>query len=103
MVIQAQFHPWLLQINYKRSFDGKRRWKNFETVRNQKKMLENFIHKMGKKAFTLCTCERSQGQKNNPLKENTTNSKRTKLSATIGKITQNYMNPLPHKPPCGRR
>lgn len=49
MVIQAQFHPWLLQINYKRSFDGKRRWKNFETVRNQKKMLENFIHKMGKK------------------------------------------------------
>ena len=44
---------------------------------------------MGKKAFTLCTCERSQGQKNNPLKENTTNSKRTKLSATIGKITQN--------------
>lgn len=90
MVIQAQFHPWLLQINYKRSFDGKRRWKNFETVRNQKKMLENFIHEMGKKTFTLRTCERSQGQKNNPLKKTQQIRKEQnypQLSAKLRKIT----------------
>ena len=45
---------------------------------------------MGKKTFTLCTCERSQGQKNNPLKKTQQIRKEQnypQLSAKLRKIT----------------